>query len=222
MRADFSGQTDIFDPGNFTWPVHQIGVGGIGSAVVLPLVKLGLRSPLHLWDPDVVEPHNIPSQLIYRLSDVGETKVSAAATMLHDYLEPSCAIVAHPEVVTSTTSLEGVVISGVDSMSARYDIWETVKFNPAVPLYLDGRIGGEQLTLLSLNPCDPEAIDYYETNWLFPDADGAPLPCAARTVIHPAVMLAGLIIAQLTRFARDLPTQRYIDVHALTTQLIAL
>ncbi|HVO86207.1 MAG TPA: ThiF family adenylyltransferase [Candidatus Binatia bacterium] len=222
MHVDYSGQTDIFDPKAFSWPVNVIGVGGIGSAVILPLVKLGLASSLHLWDPDFVEFHNVPAQLIYRASDVGRAKVEAAADVLRPYLSPSCELVLHQELVGPQTPLSGVVIGAVDNMKARSDIWEGVKFNPDIPLYLDGRIGGEQMQLLTLNPFDIDAIEYYEKTWLFPDEEGAELPCAARTVIHPPVVLAGHIIAQLTRFARDLPTRQYIDVHVGTTQFIVV
>lgn len=220
MRASYADQTDIFNPKAFTWPVHIIGVGGIGSAVVLPLAKLGLSSCLHLWDPDVVEAHNVPAQLIYRVSDIGRPKVEAAADILRPYLEPDCELVTHQDVVGPGTTLSGVVIGAVDSMRSRYDIWEEVKFNPDVPLYLDGRIGGEQMTLLTVEPNDLDAVEYYEQNWLFPDEEGAELPCAARTVIHPPVVLAGHIVAQLTRFARDLPTMPYVDIHVGATQFI--
>ncbi len=218
MDADYSGQTDIFDPDAFTWPVHVIGAGGIGSALLLPLVKLGLRSTLHVWDADAVESHNVPAQLIYRRKDVGKAKVAAAAEILTDYIEPQCTFITHEEFVTADTCLDGVVISGVDSMRAREGIWEAVKFNSDVPLYLDGRIGGEQMTLLTLNPSDIDDVEFYEEDWLFPDSEGAPLPCAARTVIHPPTVLAGHIVAQLTRFARGLPPKRYIDVHVKETQ----
>lgn len=220
-QADYSDQTDIFDPAKFTWPVHVIGVGGIGSAVVLPIIKLGLNSSLHLWDPDKVEPHNVPAQLIYRASDVGRLKVEAAAEFLAPYLNERCTLVPHPEEAGAGCELSGVVIGAVDNMTARSEIWEEVKFNPEVPLYLDGRLGGEQMQLFTLDPNNIEDIEFYENSWLFPDEEGSPLPCAARTVIHPPVVLAGHIVAQLTRFARGLPQKRYIDVHTGAAQFIA-
>jgi hypothetical protein len=105
-------------------------------------------------------------------------------------------------------------------MKSRADIWECIKFNPEVPLYLDGRMGGEQIQLFSLNPNDFDLVEFYGTHWLFSDEEGSQLPCAARTVIHPPVVLAGLIIAQLTRFARELPLKRMIDVHVCALQLL--
>jgi hypothetical protein len=117
--------------------------------------------------------------------------------------------------------MAGIVIAGVDSMKSRFAIWEAVKFNFEVPLYIDGRIGGEEIQLFTVNPSDLEDIEYYEESWLFPDEEGAPLPCAARTVIGPPVTLAGLIITQLTRFARELPTKRYLNMHVRESQLVA-
>lgn len=203
MKADYSGQTDIFDPAKFAWPVHVIGLGGIGSALILPLIRLGLRSELHVWDNDVVEPHNPPAQPIYRPSDVGTPK-SKAVQAFTEYMEGECTVVPHDAWVAADTPLEGVVISGVDSMKSRTAIWQAVQANSyLVPFYMDGRIGGEQLQLLSLNPSDFDVAERYEQDWLFPDEEAAELPCAARTVIHPTQTLSGLMVANLTLFARD-------------------
>ena len=219
--VSYADQTDIFDPEEFTWPVHVIGLGGIGSALVLPLVKLGLRSPIHLWDDDqVIEPHNIPAQLVYRPADIGKPKAETITEILTPYADDRCELIPHAEKVSDSTKLEGVVISGVDSMSSREAIWQAVQYNVEVPLYMDGRIGGEQLQLLTLNPSDFEEVGFYE-NWLFDDDDASPLPCAARTVIGPPVVLAGMIITQLTRFARGLPPMRNAMMHVKQFQLVS-
>jgi len=218
--ASYEHQTAIFNPEAFTWPVHVIGLGGIGSALILPLAKLGLQSELHLWDHDpIIEPHNIPAQMVYRAKDIGKPKANTAAEIVRDYCDPQCRVIPHAEKVTEKSPLSGVVISGVDSMASRKAIWSAVQFNAKVPLYMDGRMGGEEIALLTLNPSDLDAGTFY-TGWLFDDKDGAQLPCAARTVIHPPVVLAGHIIAQLTRFARQLETARYIGVNTKETQLI--
>jgi sulfur-carrier protein adenylyltransferase/sulfurtransferase len=209
-RADYSDQRDIFDPDQFAWPVHIVGLGGIGGALLFPLMKLGV-SELHLWDDDKVEPHNIPAQLVYRPSDIGLPKTEACCNFLIRQ-EAECKVVQHPERVDATTDLEGIVISGVDTMSSRQAIWDQVKFNSMVPFYMDGRIGGEQMQLLSLDPSDFDAINVYE-HFLFPDSEGSPLPCAARTVIHPPTVLAGLMIAELTLFIRKEATPSLVDVH---------
>lgn len=218
-QANYADQTGIFDPAGFAWQVHLIGVGGIGSNVMLPLIKLGLMGDLHLWDRDEVEPHNIPAQLIYRPDDIGLSKVEAAKAFL-EYMGAQCSVIAHDEFVTAETSLEGVVISGVDSMKARRAIWEAVKYNPQIPFFIDGRIGGESLHLLAFNPMDSDLAEWYEEEMLFDDADAAPLPCAARTVIHPPTVLSGLIVCQLTRFFRDMPLTREIYMQVREFQLL--
>lgn len=199
---DYSHQTGIFNPQRWGYAIHVIGLGGIGSALIHPLTKLGAYE-VHGWDPDQeVEPHNIPAQCIFRPSDVGRPKVAAVRDFLtRQEITETCRFIGHDEAVNESTPLTGVVISGVDSMKSRREIWEAVKWNSDVPLYIDGRIGGQEIHLLAFNPCDPNDIEWYEREYLFDDDAAAELPCAERTVIHPPVLLAGLIIAQITAFA---------------------
>lgn len=220
MHADYSDQTAIFNPKEFDWPIHVIGLGGIGSAFLPPLFKLGFNGDLHIWDDDAVEPHNIPAQLIYRKSDVGMKKADAVIGFA-ERQEAECNLVPHYEFVTSETALDGVVISGVDSMMSRKAIWTAVADNHfMIPFYMDGRMGGEQLQLLTVYPSVYDSVTAYET-WLISEEEGAPLPCAARTVIHPPTILAGLMIGALTLFARGLDPKANTQMHAKFTQFIA-
>ncbi len=203
VKPDYSDQTAIFDPRKFTWPIHVIGLGGIGSAVLFPLFKLGFAGQMHLWDNDQVEPHNIPAQLLYRPSDIGLTKAEAVKAFA-ERQEAPCEIVVHNEFVVAESPLEGIVISGVDSMKSRKAIWEAVSaVSYLIPLYMDGRIGGENYQLLTLNPSNFDDACSYE-KWLFDDSEGAMLPCGERTTIQTPTVLAGLMVAQLTLFAREL------------------
>ncbi len=197
FEHDYSNQTDIFDPAQHAWPLTIIGLGGIGSQLALKAAKLGV-SGLVLYDDDLVERHNLPYQM-YRPCDIGLSKAEATAEILREYGYAN--VTAHQGRVDETTRLSGVVISGVDSMASRHAIWASVQFNPEVLLYMDGRIGGEHVQLYTLNPCDPDAIDRYEAT-LFSDAEAAPLPCAARAVIHPAMDVAMRMLTQLTNFTR--------------------
>ncbi len=215
---DFSHQRDIFNPGMFTWPIHIIGLGGIGSALLLPLINLSDSFEMHLWDDDKVEPHNLPAQLIYRPKDVGQSKV-AAATAFAKRQGSRCKIIPHETKVDKSTSLEGIVIAGVDSMKSRKRIWRAVKSQSAfVPLFMDGRIGGEQWELITIDPSLESDCRWYEANKLFDDADAAQLPCAARTVIHPPVTLAGHMVSHLTQYARELESKKCVTCHMRTSQ----
>lgn len=210
MPIPYSDQREIFNPDQWAWPVHVVGLGGIGASVVFPLVKLGV-SEIHLWDDDRVEPHNIPSQLIYRPSDIGSLKVEAAEQFFLRQ-EVGCEVIAHPERVSNKTELEGVVISGVDSMASRKAIWSALRWNGLVPLYMDGRIGGEKAMLLSVNPSDSGQVSFYES-WLFDDSESPQLPCAARTVIHPPQQIAAWVTTNLTLFARGKSPKENLTVN---------
>ena len=222
-------QLDIFDPKNFVWPANIIGLGGIGSAVALALVKLGIGE-LRLWDSDVLEEINIPNQLIYRLIDAGQPKITAAAKLLKSYSQELR--IQEMGVFNSASAIDGLVVSAVHSMEkdeqgreGRIGIWKALKNNAFVPLYLDGRLGGEILELFTIRPFIMEDIEIYEQS-LFPDSQAAQLPCTARAVIHPALVIAGLVAAQITRWSRkeryfkhmvfDLKTMTFLQHHPST------
>ena len=202
-RADYSDQVALFNPQTFGWPVHIIGVGSIGGALLPALAQLGIAE-IHIWDNDRVERRNLTNQCIYRRSDLGLAKVEAAAAYMQRQ-ETEATIITHCERVSAETRFDGVVMSGVDSMRSRKVIWEAVRASAAsVPLYVDGRIGGVQLHMQALNPLDPDltVIERYES-WLFPDEQSAKEPCGGRTIGFTPLILAGLMTDRLVLFARE-------------------
>lgn len=68
-----------------------IGVGAVGNEVAKNLALLGVGS-IHLFDLDKVEVHNLTRSVLFRESDVGQSKVSSAASRLKD-LDPSVEVV---------------------------------------------------------------------------------------------------------------------------------
>ena len=57
--------------------VLVLGVGGLGSAITINLLRLGVGK-LFLVDYDVVDLHNMNRQLLYSHADVGKPKVEMA------------------------------------------------------------------------------------------------------------------------------------------------
>ncbi len=196
---DYQRQTGIFDPQKFMWPVTMIGAGGIGSAVLPVLAKLGITE-FSLWDNDRIEPCNIPNQLMYREDDIRKNKVDAAVEILKSY-NSKLRVSVEPRRFDPSVALDGIVVSGVDSMASRSAIWEGVKDNIAVPLYMDGRLGGEKLELFTIHPATLEDIEFYE-QYLFPDSEGVDRPCDEHAIIGSAVVLAGFIQNNLVRWSR--------------------
>ena len=54
-----------------------LGVGGLGSVVMMSLLRLGVKKLL-LLDRDVVDLHNLNRQLMFTKEDVGKSKVECA------------------------------------------------------------------------------------------------------------------------------------------------
>ena len=57
--------------------VLVLGVGGLGSVVMMNLLRLGIGK-LIIVDYDVVDEHNLNRQLMFSKSDVGKPKVERA------------------------------------------------------------------------------------------------------------------------------------------------
>ncbi|MGV9002058.1 MAG: ThiF family adenylyltransferase [Candidatus Saccharimonadaceae bacterium] len=208
QAADFSDQAGIFDPNTFADTITLIGCGGIGASALPTLVTMGFRR-FELWDPDLVEPRNVASQLLYKPSDLYRSKVEVASEYLLAY--GAREVVIHPEYFTADTAIDlGVVISGVDSMAARQIIWEAIKRNEDnVQLYLDGRIGGQHMQLLAVEPIDGE---WYEKKWLFNDDKAAPLPCTERAIAYPAVALGSFMASHLAAWNRGNVLPKRVDL----------
>lgn len=174
--------------------VTIVGVGGLGSVVALALAKMGVGK-LSLYDADRVEEHNFPNQM-YGPSQLGMLKVEACASMLYsftDYTESQ--LHAHNlEVDKDVTIHAPLVITCVDSMEARQEIWQAIKQSPAVEAIIDARAGAEELCFIYSLVSEQAA---YEAT-LYDDADALPLPCTARAIIYTA-FLAGGWIAALTK-----------------------
>lgn len=202
VAVDYWRQVDLIRPEQLAFPVTVVGVGGIGSPVALALAKMGCPR-LTLYDPDVIEPHNLPSQL-YRVRDVGRPKVEALAEILRDYAPVDVTPIQAP---VDGQRLEGVVISAVDSMAAREAIWRgSVRFRGVVPLYVDARMGGEVGRVLAVRPADPDQVRAYEAT-LYGDEAAVDDPCTAQAIVYNTLGIAALVANQVKRFARDEPVE---------------
>ena len=208
MSRDFSDQTKILDPAKFAFPVHLIGGGGIGSPLVQLLAKMGIPE-LHLWDDDVFEKHNGPAEIAYSEALVGLAKVEVAkATVEFLVGEGTLDFVMHRERVTNDTALSGVVISGVDSMRSRAEIWECIQNNfLEIPFYMDARSAGEEILILSFSPMDFDHVAEYTEDWMYADSEASTLECGARNIGYVANAIAAEVGRNLTRFYRNLPIE---------------
>ncbi len=184
-----SRQLDIFRPEQALSPVTVIGAGGIGTPTVLLLAQMGVPE-ITVLDFDTVEEHNRASQL-YPRSDIGKAKVASLAETVERFTD--CRINIRQERYVDQP-LSGLVISAVDNMDARLAIWEQLRWNPNVDLYIDGRMGGQVFLVLTARPYDPDDVAAYEKQ-LFPQSEAAEVPCTGRSIAYNTFGIASVIAA---------------------------
>ena len=213
---DFWRQRDVVSPEDLaSLRVTIIGAGGIGSPTTLALAKMGV-SQIVVYDDDSVELHNLPNQ-IYRFSDLGKTKVEGLKNICQDFA--GVLIEVKPECFDGQQPLSGIVVSGVDTMAARKEIWQRVRYNPAVQIYIEARMGAEVARIHTVRPCDPSLVRWYETT-LYSDEEAMQAPCTARAIIYCALMSGALVANQVKKFARAELLAREVIFDLKTLSLI--
>lgn len=161
---------------------------------------LGIRDML-LIDDDKVEPHNKPSQM-YRMKDIWRPKSESLCEIVKEFTDCNVNYVIDKIPVKGHEREKlpfDVIVSAVDSMSARMLVWDSiVKRNVGCKLFIDGRIGGQDLSIITVtNTCDQSQIESYEKT-ISSDEKAAQLTCTAQSVID----IGFLISSQISRLVR--------------------
>jgi sulfur carrier protein ThiS adenylyltransferase len=188
-----------------------IGVGAIGRQVALQLTAIGVPW-LQLVDHDSVELSNLASQG-YMQINLGRPKVDATCEL--------CRKINHDIEVHITfdrfrrsLSIGNTLFCCVDSIGTRKLIWEAVK--DKAHFFADGRMSAEVLRILTA--CDIESRKHYPTT-LFSAEEAYAGPCTAKTTIYCANIAAGLMLAQFTKYLRQLPIEPDIQLNLLASEL---
>jgi len=224
----FLRQLDIFDPSKYeNKQIEVIGAGGIGSFTLLALAKLGMKK-IRVYDGDKVEDHNIPSQL-HLIKALGLPKVQSIQALCKQL--SGTEIEAKNEFWSSESGpLSGIVISALDHMHAdaketkagRKELWEALKMNFDVDFYVDARIGGEIIRVLSIQPCkDTLHWEWYE-GLLYQNSEVADLPCTGRNIIDVGFMVAAVITNNVRRFLKTGTFDRDIVISMSDLSLIKM
>ncbi len=197
----------------------MIGVGGLGCPAATVLAQSGIGA-MELVDPDVVDPSNLPRQLLYGDADVGRAKVDVAAERLRA-IAPRTRVVARRARFTPADAAwlanVDVVLDGTDSIAAKFAVSDAA-VAAGVPLVHAGAVGW-RAQLLTIVPGTTACYRCIFED--APPADDVP-SCQDAGVLGPIVALAGALQADdalrvatgaTPRFADRLLT---IDLHAGT------
>jgi len=208
----YSRQRDIVPPERIaSCKTTIIGVGAIGRQVALQLAAIGIPW-LQIIDHDKVEWSNLASQG-YLEGDMGKPKVNATSELCQR-INTTCEIHIVPQRFRRSMEVGNVVFCCVDRIDVRRLIWESVK--DKVSFFIDGRMSAEVLRILTAN--NDESRNYYPTT-LFNADEAFVGPCAAKTTIYCANIAAGLMVAQFTKYLRQLPVDADIQFNLLSSEI---
>ncbi len=188
-----------------------VGVGAIGRQVALQLTAMGIPW-LQLVDFDTVDASNLASQG-YLENDLGKPKVEAT-TLLCKQINTDVEIHWDKQPFRRSMQTGNIVFCAVDRIDTRRLIWEAVK--DKTNFFADGRMAAEVLRILTA--CDFTSRKHYPTT-LFHSDEAFEGPCTAKTTIYCANIAAGLMIAQFTKYLRQLPIDCDIQLNLLASEI---
>jgi hypothetical protein len=162
--------------------VCVVGLGAVGQGVALSLLANGYE--VHAFDYQKVNDSNvIPQQ--YKLSQVGTDKVFAFLQNARDFIG------AEPHIYNELyNGFESeVIVSAVDNMVARKQIFETFKASKECQLFIDARMLPNQFQVFCVTK---DKIDDYESH-LFNDDDIPSINCSFKSSRHNNQLIHGYI-----------------------------
>ncbi len=162
------------------YTVTLIGLGGIGSWTANKIARMGCNR-LVLFDPDIVESHNLQNQ-DYDYQHIARPKVQATALKLYGLVQwhkdhgRDMKIIPFQEKVEKGTKLGGIVVVSVDSAEARREIFSVALYRPRIPLYIEAGAAENRGVVRIFNPHNKDQVEVYK-RLLEAYADGGPAAC---------------------------------------------
>ncbi len=214
MNTDqrYSRQRDIVPAERLaTCKATVIGVGAIGRQVALQLAAMGI-SWLQLIDFDNVEESNLASQG-YLEEDLSKPKVDATAELCKR-INSGLEVQQVNDRFRRSMEIGNTIFCCVDKIDIRRLIWESIKDTAA--FFADGRMSAEVLRVLVA--CDAASRKHYPST-LFAAEEAYTGSCTAKTTIYCANIAAGLMVAQFTKYLRNMPVEADIQFNLLSSEL---
>ena len=214
-REYYSRQVGLIDPDKLRLNILVVGAGSIGSWTSLALLKLGCQN-VTVIDFDDVGEENIGSQ-IYSSYDIGKWKVKAFKEKAELLVETSPKIIVNPvnDANTIPPNIYDIVISAVDNMQARKDVFK--QLNPSPAWFLDGRMAANNVQLFATKMDNPDQVSFYDST-LFSSEDAMPIACSERSVVYNCFVIAGLLTDLVAKIANGKvpPKELIVDLENLT------
>jgi len=190
----FLRQIDLLDPKVCNETITIIGAGATGSFVALSLAKMGL-SNIRVYDADLIEDHNFPNQL-FPLDKLNMNKADALRELVETFTGEKIKSVPR---MYERQPLKGIVVSALDTMSGRKQIYKNCLKSEEVKLIIDPRTGPEIFRIFSVDPSLEACRKAYEKT-LHSDADADEAPCTGRSIIYSVLAVSAFVCKQIKHF----------------------
>jgi len=183
---DFDRQRNLTNmDGLMSVKVLVVGAGGIGSHTVDVLTKMGIEH-LEVWDFDTVDKVNIPVQS-FNFNQEGHKKVEALAD---NVIQRTGTFINPKDSKWDGTDFSfnpEIIITGVDCINIRKDIWKGMKesgeFIGKHRWLIDARMAADVSEVNVVYGNDPDSIKYYEEQRIsINKEDIAPAPCGMKAI----------------------------------------
>jgi molybdopterin/thiamine biosynthesis adenylyltransferase len=188
----------------FGQPIDVIlgGAGGIGSWVALLVARLQYR--LTIYDFDVIEEHNVGTQLYTtQQARTHQKKVVAVAALCNNYGGDPTKVFVRDKKYDGMVS--HVMISGFDNMEARKEFFaawkDHVLKNPdpaKTTIFIDGRMSAEQGLIYYVK--SKKDIEMYEKT-LYSDEETEDEVCSYKATPHVGPLISSLMVSGLVNRA---------------------
>tara|TARA_R100000789_G_scaffold99817_1_gene107581 strand:+ start:124 stop:804 length:681 start_codon:yes stop_codon:yes gene_type:complete len=183
--------------------VMVIGLGGIGSTVVTLLSIMGFNNII-AYDDDKLEEHNL-SSTTYPTSYIGKTKVMAAHDTSMEYSNRETRFHGFEERWDDSKKLNKNVITCLDNMDTRMEVYEAWCKMPHRQLLIDLRMDALSFEMVT----STREYDEYDKYWVT-DAEIEPAPCTMKHTIFASSIIGGLGVNQVFNCLANKPYYGYI------------
>lgn len=202
--AFLTRQIDILPTEKLDLDIYIVGAGAIGSQVTICLTKMGFEN-IKVFDFDKVDEENMNCQW-YGPADIGRYKVLSLvdnARFLSGVEIEGIIDKVVPE--KRFDELPDILISAVDSMKVRKELWDTYK-DSGVKWFIDPRMAVEEGLVYTANLRDDESKERYEAS-LYTDDEAVDEACTAKATMYCAMMISG----QVAKFVKDIAVEETVS-----------
>lgn len=165
------------------------GLGGIGSWASFLMARCNPYR-LDLFDYDYVAVHNMGGQL-FNVEEIGLDKVYCMHNKIRKFYGGR---MASYDTGFYTASNYDIVLSCVDSMKSRKDIFEAYMAQLPSGFLIDGRLAAEQFQVLCVDFKDKYSVERYQKEFLFDDKEAEQTICSYKQTSYMSAMIASYMV----------------------------